>query len=334
MDDLNLEKKIADSYEFANNVLEYVPAPLVSVRTSTYNHGLYIRQCIEGVLMQKTNFQFEYIIGEDFSDDETRQIVFEYAKKYPNIIRVITADYNVGSKANGRRCMRACRGKYMAICEGDDYWTDPLKLQKQVDFLESHPDYSMCFHAAILRWERNEHPDTLFYKVEKREYSGTEIFKHWIIATASVVFKSEVLQSDLYKKIMQDRRFVYGDTPLFLCNAKLGRVYGLKDVMSVYRKHEGGAIFSNDINYDINRELKNNMNDIAVYELFGDEYKQISINRICKRNIYNYLRQNKEGRLQYRHLLSDAFRLNCLLATFYYLYVLIRYSRNINERKR
>ena len=147
-----INKRVSDSYEVGNNVLEAVPNPLVSIRTSTYNHGPYIKQCIEGILMQKTNFAFEYIIGEDFSTDETREIVFDYARKYPNIIRVITADYNVGSKANGRRCINACRGKYMALCEGDDYWTDPLKLQKQVDFLEGHPEYTMCFHAAILKW--------------------------------------------------------------------------------------------------------------------------------------------------------------------------------------
>ena len=102
-----IEKRVADSYELPNEVLKEIPEPMVSVRTSTYNHGPYIKQCIEGVLMQKTSFPFEYIIGEDFSTDETREIVFEYAKKYPQIIRVVTADYNVGSKANGQRCIQS-----------------------------------------------------------------------------------------------------------------------------------------------------------------------------------------------------------------------------------
>ena len=134
-------KRVNDSYELENSVLKgSLTKPLVTVRTSTYQHGPYIKQCIEGVLMQKTNFAFEFIIGEDFSTDGTREIVFEYAKKYPDIIRVFTADYNVGSKANGRRCINAARGKYMALCEGDDYWIDPLKLQKQVDFLEKNKD--------------------------------------------------------------------------------------------------------------------------------------------------------------------------------------------------
>lgn len=138
------------SYELPNNVLMSVPEPLVSVRTSTYNHGKYIRQCIEGVLMQKTDFPFEYIIGEDCSTDDTMDIVKEYAEKYPDVIRVVTADRNVGMKGNGVRCIERCRGKYIAICEGDDYWTDPFKLQRQVDFLESHPQMGVC--ATECNW--------------------------------------------------------------------------------------------------------------------------------------------------------------------------------------
>ena len=151
-----IEKRIQDSYELENNVLKAVPKPMVTVRTSTYQHASFIKQCIEGVLMQKTDFPIEFIIGEDFSKDGTREIVFEYAKKYPDIIRVFTADYNVGSKVNGRRCINAARGKYMALCEGDDYWVDPLKLQKQVDFLEKNPDYNFSAGAYNTINEKGE----------------------------------------------------------------------------------------------------------------------------------------------------------------------------------
>lgn len=95
--------------------------PLVSVCIATYQHVNYIEECIKGALSQKTNFPIEIIIGEDASIDGTREIVFEYAKKYPDIIRVFTVDYNVGSKANDQRCIRVARGKYMALCEGDDH---------------------------------------------------------------------------------------------------------------------------------------------------------------------------------------------------------------------
>ena len=119
--------------------------PLVSVKMITYNHAPYIAQAIEGVLQQKTNFPFELVIGEDCSTDGTREIVFEYQEKYPDIIRVITSDKNVGMKKNGYRTTKACRGKYVAFCEGDDYWHHPDKLQKQVDYLESHPECGMVF---------------------------------------------------------------------------------------------------------------------------------------------------------------------------------------------
>ena len=120
--------------------------PLVSVITITYNHEPYIAKTIEGVLMQQVNFPIEFIIAEDCSTDKTRNIVLDYANRYPEQIKVITSEGNVGAEANERRALLAARGKYIAFCEGDDYWTDPLKLQKQVDFLENNPEYSACFH--------------------------------------------------------------------------------------------------------------------------------------------------------------------------------------------
>ena len=253
--------------------------PLVTIRCLAYNQELYIRQCLEGFIMQKTNFRFEAIVHDDASTDGTAMVIREYAQKYPDIIKPIYETENQYSKHDGTltKIMNAhMKGKYIAMCEGDDYWTDPLKLQKQVDFLESHPDYSMCFHAATLKWEKNEHIDSLFYKVKDREYFGTEIFKHWIVATASVVFRSNILDSEFYKKAWADNRFLYRDNLLFLCASKLGRIYGMKEVMSVYRKHEGGAVYS----HSFEREMRANISDIAVYEVFGDKFKQIVNNLI------------------------------------------------------
>lgn len=246
MDDNSLTKKIADSYELANNVLEHIPNPLVSIRTSAYNHGPYIKQCIEGVLMQRTNFPFEYIIGEDFSNDETREIVFEYAKKYPNIIRVITADYNVGSRANGRRCIQACRGKYMAICEGDDYWIDPLKLQKQVDFLERHQEYVLS-HTAIMYYFQNidrfvQSKDAEINKkiVDENIFTPQSILlNNYRIQTLSVLFRRDAYFNyiDNQDKILSSGYFLMGDTPLWYALAKMGKFHFLSDVTCVYRKH-------------------------------------------------------------------------------------------------
>ena len=145
--DLHLNGLVIPSIEYGNpRVLS--KEPFVSVVMITYNHEDYIGQAIEHVARQETSFPFELIIGEDCSTDRTRQIVFEYQKKYPNLIRIIISEKNVGARRNLLRTEVACRGKYIAYCEGDDYWHDPRKLQIQVDFLESNPNYGLVCSDA------------------------------------------------------------------------------------------------------------------------------------------------------------------------------------------
>ena len=139
--------------------------PLVSVKMITYNHVPFIAKAIEGVLQQKANFPYELVIGEDCSTDGAREIVFDYQKKYPDIIRVITSDMNVGMKKNGYRTTKACRGKYIAYCEGDDYWHDPSKIQLQADYMESHPT------CGMILTDGNIYHESLNKVVEKVNYN-------------------------------------------------------------------------------------------------------------------------------------------------------------------
>lgn len=134
--------------------------PLVSIVTITYNHEPWISKAIEGVLMQKVSFPIEYLIAEDCSTDGTRKICEQYVQKYPDIIKLLPSDKNYGAIKNEHRAFVAAKGKYIATCEGDDYWTDPLKLQKQVDFMEAHSEYSVT-------WTRYEK----FNQVENRFYA-------------------------------------------------------------------------------------------------------------------------------------------------------------------
>lgn len=122
--------------------------PLLSVFMITYNHEKYIAEAIESALMQKTSFKYEIVIGEDCSTDQTRETVLEYATRYADKVKPIYQERNVGANKNAASVREACKGKYIALLEGDDYGIDPLKLQKQVDFLEAHPDFSICFHRA------------------------------------------------------------------------------------------------------------------------------------------------------------------------------------------
>ena len=179
--------------------------PIVSICSITYNHAPYIRQCLDGMLMQQTNFAFEIIINDDCSTDGTTEIIREYAEKYPDIIKPIFHRENQYQK--GVRGMFAkyvfpkAQGKYIALCEGDDYWTDPLKLQKQVDFLETYPDYSLYFHNAMVHFEDGKTSDHPFGEIEDRDYTDVEIYEKWTIPTASVVLRKDVIESDLYTKV-------------------------------------------------------------------------------------------------------------------------------------
>lgn len=234
------------TYELPNNVLTKVPEPLVSIRTSTYNHEKYIRQCIEGILMQKTDFPFEYIIGEDCSTDGTMAIVREYAQKYPDVIRVVTDDVNVGMRANGLRCIERCRGKYMAICEGDDWWTDPHKLQKQVDFLESHPDYLMCTTSYSSFRMKDGQVKEGVKDGQGRDITLRSLMKKNRIGTLTVLYRKDVLTrfEEEVRPVMPNFRM--GDITLWLYMAHEGKIHELPCTTAMYRILENSASHSDD----------------------------------------------------------------------------------------
>ncbi len=217
--------------------------PLVSIVCETYNHEKYVRDCIEGFLMQKVNFEYEILIHDDASTDNTQAIIKEYESRYPDIIKPIYQTVNQCSK--GIRIwyeiqFQRAKGKYIALCEGDDYWTDPYNLQKQVDFLESNPTYSLCFHNAVVHHENGSKPDYLFASLQTREYDIKENIGNWIIPTASLVFRRSVINSPYFKEVRASRKIIVCDYPMIQICAKEGRIYGLSDPMSVYRKHSTG----------------------------------------------------------------------------------------------
>lgn len=218
--------------------------PLLSVCIFTFNQEKFIRRCIDGALQQQTNFDYEIVLGDDDSNDGTREICLEYAKKFPDKIRLLLHHRDNNIKINGYPTGRfnvlygyySSKGKYIAICEGDDYWTDPLKLQKQVDFLEGNQEYSLCFHKTKVVYENTG--DVLFVPElgNSGEYSVEQlIFKNYI-QTCSVVFKNVIknLPEDFYKLPM-------GDWPLFLLLSNYGKLYYLRDVMAVYNNHPNGV---------------------------------------------------------------------------------------------
>jgi glycosyltransferase involved in cell wall biosynthesis len=210
---------------------------LLSVCLITYNHVKYIKDAIEGVLMQKVKFTWELIIADDFSTDGTREIVFEYKKNHPNFIRLILQKDNVGASQNWIDLLNASKSKYIAYFEGDDYWTDPLKLQKQVDFLEKNLEYSFVFHNSQVKNEKRRIKDYLFCSDEIPDTSDVKFhIDKFRVPSSSIVFRNEII-----KKLPTWFKYIYnGDYALVLVLTLYGEAKYLNEVMSVYRKNKGG----------------------------------------------------------------------------------------------
>lgn len=207
---------------------------IVSVCMITYNHESYITQAIEGVLMQKCNFPIELVIGEDCSTDCTRAICKEYAINQKEI-RLLPSDCNIGVMANFIKTLEACTGKYIAICEGDDYWTDPYKLQKQVDFLENNEDYglvytefdSLCQATGVI--EKSQFKNKLGIKQNNFE---DFLRNGWFLAPCTWMFRSISLELT-YE--YSDKGFLAGDLQLLLTIAANSKIGYIDEVTSVYR---------------------------------------------------------------------------------------------------
>ncbi|MBN1639326.1 MAG: glycosyltransferase [Ignavibacteriales bacterium] len=214
--------------------------PLVSIKCITYNHEKYIRSAIEGFLMQKTTFPVEIWIHDDASTDNTANIIREYAEKYPQLFvptYQIENQYMKKPKTANWIKPPARRGKYEAICEGDDQWTDPYKLQKQVDFLEANLEYSMCVHNAIVHFTDNQYIDYFFNQADQKSVITTEdLIEKWSFATASIVLRREMLDRANFFELSRKHQIYNGDLFLSILMSLQGPIKYLTDVMSVYTR--------------------------------------------------------------------------------------------------
>ena len=220
-----------------------VANPLVSILCVTYNHKDYIAQALDSFLMQKTNFKFQVIVGDDCSTDGTTDILKEYAKKYPDIIKPIFRKKNIGATKNSLEVYSNAKTPYVAICEGDDYWIDEYKLQKQVDFLETHPDYSICFHPVKVVYEGFDFEGTdEIYPTQKMIKSGTTfelLLKTNFMCTNSIICRSIFRNTKYEDCVPKDAQ--PGDWFISLLHAKEGKIKMLPEIMAVYRRHPQGV---------------------------------------------------------------------------------------------
>ena len=209
---------------------------LVSVDMITYMHEAYITQAIEGVLMQETNFEYELIIADDCSPDNTEEVVRNIIATHPkgHIIKYFRHEKNMGMHANGDFALQKCHGKYIALCEGDDFWTDRLKLQKQVDFLENNREYSLCFHPVEFLHKHNIKTFSLKLSENIKNFTILDLAENNFIFTSSVVFKSDSFSMPVWMQYSP-----VGDYPMYMICAKNGLLAYLPHYMSVYRLNTG-----------------------------------------------------------------------------------------------
>lgn len=295
--------------------------PLVSVITLSYNHEKYLSECLNGLIMQKTSFPYECFVHDDASTDNSASIIKSFAEKAPNIISPFYESENLYSKKDGslNKVIKSFRkGKYIAFCEGDDYWTNPDKLQKQVDFLENNPEYSMCFHNAIEHYEDGSQPDHQFSNVEDRDYSGKEIYEHWIVPTASVVLRKDALASKYYQELISNPNFCYGDILMWISCAKMGKIRGMSDVMSVYRNHFGSALYTTP-------SWSHCYHHYEMYKSAGEEYKEIG-----RRLFFNsapVLFFGNTTTEQKKKLFTDCWKINPVKTIYRFAQYFLRYRK-------
>ncbi|WP_278036308.1 glycosyltransferase [Flavobacterium nitratireducens] len=265
----------------------------VSVFILTYNQEQFITQTIESVLMQQTDFAYQLVIGEDCSTDSTRQICENFASQYPNNIKLLPAlDKNIGLIANYMRTIKECDGKYIAICDGDDYWIDKYKLQKQVDFLESNPDFSIVYTRVRKLFPNGEFKESVANTKGRTTNFDDLIFDNYIPSVTTLFKNIQNNQNQLPKWIL---KYPYGDWPTYLWTIKeSGKIYFLDEVTAVYRVDIGESF---KIRKKVSAIVKTDLlitKDILIDLNFAHKQKIVE-EALIKRKISLMVRYNREG---------------------------------------
>lgn len=282
--------------------------PIVSIACITYNQENYIKDTIDGFLMQKTTFPIEIIINDDASTDNTTKFLRDYADKHPNLIIPIFQkenQYSKGINPGVKFVLPLCKGKYIALCEGDDYWIDPYKLQKQVDFLEANKDFVISHHNMKVIYENSNREPHLSNSPEQKEITTIEdLASSYFIYTASSIFRNGLIKEFpdwFYQSPL-------GDYMLYMLIAQYGKIKYFPDVMGVYRVHENG-IWSN---LSDNCRLEKQLNTLKVFIIHFKSNEsvydclKIRYIEICLHLINTYKLNDENKLIEILHLLNEV----------------------------
>lgn len=258
---------------------EQLSPPLVSILCITYNHEEYIAEALDSFLMQRTTFPFEIIIGEDSSVDGTMSIIKEYEKKYPHLIKIISSDTNVGMQKNFIRTFNAAKSDYIALCEGDDYWIDTHKLQKQITYLENNPQCAICCHKSENYNQENKTIINHYPKIDyEKEFSLYDLFHTNIANTCTFVYRNQYIQLPSFFE-----NLYVGDWPLHMIHAQYGKIKYLPENMARYRIHSQG-VWSGDSLFKKLEHINNMLSNMDHY--FKLKY-HIYIYKTIGRNLFD-----------------------------------------------
>ena len=248
--------------------------PIVSVLVTTFNQEKYISETLNGILMQQTNFPFEVVIGEDCSNDKTREICLSYKNKYPEIINLVMNEKNLGYSKNFLSVLKSCKGEFIAMCEGDDFWIDSNKLQYQVDFLRNHTEYSLCCHNYYIKKEGSQeelkiaHSAPYPFLSEDNEGGSFDnyinLLEYWFTNTLTVLFRSDKLD---FLKLDKYNHFY--DVHLYFHLLFNGKAFFMKNFTgSVYRLHNSSYHNGRDW---LHRAKVAFLNDKELFEFNSDD---------------------------------------------------------------
>lgn len=260
----------------------------VSVCVVTYNHAPYIRECLDNILMQETNFLFEVLVNDDCSTDGTTEIIREYENKNPDIIKPIYHDENMYNRHIGyypNILFPMARGKYIACCDGDDYWTDNKKLQKQFDIMEQNPQYSLCHHRYSILANGRVKDVNLDLPPVQNLIEAAETAR---IQTTAMFFRkpTESLRPNNFKHQYHIYQFFWA-----IRLAEFGDIYYINESMSIARSHEGGIYNGSNLCKKFQMSIGNIINMIDWYSYGNSKPKVVLVlKRRAKRRALSYLR--------------------------------------------
>lgn len=263
-------------------MLKKIIHPKVSVVVISYNQQEFIKKAIDSILIQKVNFDIEVIVADDASIDQTQEIILEYSKKYSPQLKPILRKNNIGVQRNLIDALQKAKGDYIALCEGDDYWIDPNKLQIQVDFLEKNTNFTLCFHPVKVFFENSDQKEYIYpQETHNKKFILSNLLENNFIQTNSVMYRKQSYES------LPDNILPF-DWYLHLYHAKFGKIGFINRIMSKYRRHENG-MWQDMYNNSDHLYMLHSIEQVSLYEellkMFGGTKENAGI---IVKHIYNF----------------------------------------------